>query len=377
VTPDRRRSDELHARIAMSRLAEPGDRRLGELIDTHGAMAVEALIRSANPPEGFPDRRHWHIDVDHDLRAAQRCGAQPVIPTDLTWPKALNDLGPAMPLLLWVRGRPELVSLAGTRGVSVVGARAASPYGEQVAASLAADLADRAWVVVSGAAYGIDGAAHRGALTVEGNTVAVLACGIDHCYPRGHQELVSNIAVRGAVITELPPGSEPWRSRFLERNRLIAALTRGTVVVEAGIRSGASHTARRAAQLARSVMAVPGPVTSATSLGCHELIRCEGACLVNDVHDVLDIVGELGIDARPRRRSGDPGITAISAAGLVVLQAIPAYDAAGPARLAELSGLTVDQVMRELQTLSSHGLVWRSGTGWCLTPAGRRRHGQC
>jgi DNA processing protein len=181
--------------------------------------------------------------------------------------------------------------------VAVVGARDASSYGESVAGSLGADLVLDGWTVVSGAALGIDAAAHRGALAAEGSeglvpTVAVLGCGVDRPYPPTHGGLLDRIAASGAVVAELPPGSSPYPWRFPARNRVIAALASGVVVVEAGPRSGAVGTARAADALSRRVMAVPGPVHSRRSTGCHRLIR-DGATLVTGVRDVLDAVGPI------------------------------------------------------------------------------------
>ena len=189
------------------------------------------------------------------------------------------------------------------RAVAVVGARACTVYGEHVAGDLAAGLGDRGWTVVSGGAYGIDAAAHRGSLAVDAPTVAVLACGVDVAYPAAHDGLLRSVRAMGVVVSELPPGARPTRRRFLDRNRVIAALGRGTVVVEAALRSGALNTAGHADELSRTVMAVPGPVTSAASAGCHELLRARGAALVTDAADVLDLVGRPG-DRRPRPPPG-------------------------------------------------------------------------
>ena len=153
------------------------------------------------------------------------------------------------------------------RSVAIVGSRASTAYGEHVAGELGHQLAERGWTVVSGGAFGIDAAAHRGALAAEAPTVAVLACGVDRPYPAAHGALLHRIAETGLLVSEWPPGAAPHRHRFLVRNRLIAALTRGTVVVEAAARSGAQATARRARKLGRQVLVVPGPVTSAMSVG--------------------------------------------------------------------------------------------------------------
>ena len=170
----------------------------------------------------------------------------------------------------------------------MVGARAATGYGEHVATEMAAALAERGWAVVSGGAYGIDSCAHRGALGADGVTVAVLASGLSYGYPKGHHELFAAIAGQGVMVSEWPPDRAPTRPGFLVRNRVIAALSCGTVVVEAALRSGALSTARHARDLCRPLMAVPGPVTSDLSAGCHEIIREWGAVCVTGARDVIE-----------------------------------------------------------------------------------------
>jgi DNA processing protein len=157
-----------------------------------------------------------------------------------------------------------------------------------VAAGIAAAVAARGWTVVSGAAYGVDGAAHRGALVAGGITIAMLACGIDRAYPTGHADLIAAIGQAGVIVSEQPPGRPVSRTRFLDRNRVIAALSVGTVVVEAGRSSGSMHAARDAAELGRPLMAVPGPVTSSASGGCHLLIQRGDAVLVTCGADVIE-----------------------------------------------------------------------------------------
>lgn len=208
------------------------------------------------------------------------------------WPTQLDDLGEARPQRLFVAGVGD-VRLLALRSVAIVGARSATPYGLSVASSLAADLAACGWVVVSGGAFGIDAAAHRGALTAGGCTVAVLASGVDMPTPRSHAPLLARISASGLLVSERPLGYLPRAHDFLHRNRLIAALTRAVVVVEAGSRSGALHTANCASTLRRPVAAVPGPVTSALSVGTHRSIREGQAVLVTDVSDVLELLEPL------------------------------------------------------------------------------------
>jgi DNA processing protein len=245
----------------------------------------------------------------------------------------------------------------------VVGARACTSYGEHVAAELGAGLGERGWTVVSGAAFGIDVAAHRGALAGNGGTVAVLACGVDIVYPSAHGRLLRAVRAAGAVVSELPPGARPTKSRFLARNRLIAGLARGTVVVEAAMRSGARNTAGHADDLSRPVMAVPGPVTSPMSAGCHELMRL-GASLVTDTADVVALVGALGDDAAPERRGEARPHDGLDEAALRVLDALPSRQYAGPASIARVAGLDLATVLPALALLSGRGLARSRADTW-------------
>ena len=293
------------ARIVLSQLVEPADAAMGALLLDHSASAIHAAITHGQFRTGRAAQ--WRARLDELQREpgadrAQFLGARYVIPGDPEWPSRPDDLGADRPMGLWVRGLPQLNQYV-DESVALVGARAATSYGEHVAQEMGSDLAEQRWTVVSGAAYGIDGAAHRGALAVEGPTVAVLACGVERAYPRGHQRLIDHIAESGLVVSELPLGAHPLRSRFLLRNRLIAALSCGTVVVEAGLRSGARRTATDALNLQRHLMAVPGPVNSPASMGCHELVRWFNATLVTDASDVLDVVAAMGEHVASPRRS--------------------------------------------------------------------------
>jgi DNA processing protein len=326
-----------------------------------------------------------------DLRRAEQCGARLVVPEDDEWPafplhsltvataeepdeprhQAPRTVALVPPVALWVRGRGRLDDLA-DRSVAVVGSRAATAYGEHVAGELGYQLGERGWTVVSGGAYGIDAAAHRGALAADGPTIAVLACGVDRAYPAGNGALLHRIADAGLLVSEWPPGAAPHQHRFLVRNRLIAGLTRGTVVVEAAARSGAMATAHRAKKLGKQVMVVPGPVTSAMSVGCHELLRDqEGVRLVARAAHVLDEVGGFGIDLadRPERRS-DPR-DGLSDVARRVLDACPVRIGVAPERLAAIAGCEVLEVLRVLPALELADLVQWTGTGWRLSPPPR------
>ena len=361
------------ARAALTRLAEPGDAWLGRAVAGLGAAEVLDRVRSARAGE---DERLAHYRVRlpalaADAGLAARAGARVVVPGDDEWPAALEDLGDRMPIALWVAGEGNLADLA-RRSVSVVGARACTAYGEHVAGELAAGLGDRGWTVVSGGAYGIDAAAHRGALAVDAPTVAVLACGVDVPYPAAHDGLLRAIRTHGAVVSELPPGSRPTRRRFLDRNRVIAALGRGTVVVEAATRSGAKNTAGQADDLSRPVMAVPGPVTSAASVGCHELIRARGAALVTGAADVLDQVGDLVADAQDLRRGEPRPHDSLDPVTLRVLEALPVRRRAGADSVGRVAGLAAPTVLRALGLLAATGLADAHEGRWRRTPAATR-----
>jgi DNA processing protein len=251
------------------------------------------------------------------------------------------------------------------RSVALVGARACTEYGAHMAATLGAGLAEHGWVVVSGGAYGVDGAAHRGALAAGGATVAVLACGVDRPYPRGHTELINRIAEQGLVVGELPPGEHPTAGRFVVRNRVIAALTRGTVVVEAAHRSGSLVTARAAQRLGRHTMGVPGPATSGLSAGVHELLRGD-AVLVTDPAEVVELVGDIG-QLAPERRGPVLPRDLLEAAARRVLAALPGRGTASAAAVARGAQTSQEDAVARLYELRSLGYVERHGDGWKLT----------
>ena len=363
---------EVLARMFLTRVVEPGDEVAGRWLRERGAEEVAGQLREGGRPlPGVTDKRWAGLRVraaraepERDRAVAREAGVRVVCPGTSEWPVQLDDLGDGRPVGLWVRGRSSLRMWA-LRSVAVVGARACTEYGAHVAADLGAGLAERGWVVVSGGAYGVDGAAHRGTLAAGGATVAVLACGVDRPYPRGHTELISRIAHQGLVVGELPPGEHPTPNRFILRNRVIAALTRGTVVVEAAYRSGALVTARAAQRLGRYVMGVPGPVTSALSAGVHELLR-EDAVLVTDAADVVELVGEMG-ELAPERRGPVLPRDLLDPAAAQVLAALPAGAAAAADEIARGAGATVDDAVGRLYELRSLGFVERHSDGWKLT----------
>ncbi len=354
--------DERGARMCLARLAEPGDERLGFLLERSSAVTVLDRIRDRDPslPEVDNYRARWANDATDDSASLAAVGGRFIIPGDSEWPTQLDALGPAAPLGLFVRGAD--LRLAVLRSVAIVGSRAATQYGLHVASELASDLADRGWTVVSGGAYGIDAAAHRGSINCGGTTVAVLACGVDVSYPVGNSSLFERIPFEdGCLVSELPPSTHPTKPRFLKRNRVIAALTRATVVVEAAHRSGALNTAAYCRQLGRQLMAVPGPVTSAMSEGCHRLIRDDDAArLITGADEIVEEVGPIGSLAPlpmivERVRDG------LDAVSLRVLEAVPTRQPADSAEIARLAGLDGAAVPGVLLRLVAAGLVSQQG----------------
>lgn len=368
--------DERVARALLLRVAEPAQAGLVRHVRTVGCRQAVEDIRRATPIGRIDVEALQHRMLDasgeRDLEAAARLGARLVCPGDDEWPTGLADLvsRDADCLGLWVRGPLSLRETC-ERAVAIVGTRAATDYGLSVSADLAAGLGAAGWTVVSGLAFGIDAAAHRGALAAGGATVAVLASGVDVAYPRAHLALYDHIVGAGLVASEQPPGSAPQRARFLVRNRLIAALSAGTVVVEAAPRSGARSTARHAGELFRHVMVVPGPVTSTLSAGCHQLMRDRpDTVLVTKTDEVIEQVGGLGefatrVSGPVRRRD------LLGPAVSRVLDAVPVIRPASVARIATTAGMRPDAVHSALAALAVQGLVGSREDGWVMTSLGR------
>jgi DNA processing protein len=380
----------LLARAYLSRVAEPGSLPVSQFVNRFGPIEAAAMIRRGDVPEDVrraTAARQSSCDPEADLTVAARHGIDLVVPESDRWPHyAFSGLciaaerrlaswaagqrtaryggEPTVPLALWVRG-PYPVEEVGTVAVAIVGARAATPYGEQLAAEFGHDLAAHGMAVVSGGAFGIDAAAHRGALAASGITVLVAANGLDSAYPRAHAKLFEQVSATGLLISESPPGSLPHRQRFLSRNRLVAAFTAGTVVVEAAARSGALNTAGHCQLLGRPVMAVPGPVTSALSVGCHALLRhpTSPAALVTSAADVLALVGPPGSGPEEdrvghRRRTMLDGLDAVA---LAVADGLPARGWVSEDELAVRSGVDTASVLRAVAVLRLAGVI-ESGT---------------
>lgn len=363
----------LLARAYLSRVAEAPAPALVRFAAAVGAVEAATRVRAGEVSEEVAAETASRRTADRaeaDLVEAEQCGARLLVPESPLWPAwpfaAFEVCGaPALapPVALWVRGAGELARLA-EFAVAVVGARAATGYGLHVAGELGAGLAEQGCTVVSGAALGIDGAAHRGAIAAGGPTVAVLACGIDRAYPAAHEALLVRIAADGLVVSEYPPGCVPGRHRFLVRNRLIAALGAATVVVESGLRSGAHRTASDALALGRPLMAVPGPVTSGASAGCHRLIR-EGAELVTRTEEVLELAAPIG----QHLLSPEPPVLVRPTDGLAPVSvllhdALPARGARAVSWLAAEAGVPIPAARTALADLERRGLAFGEGGRW-------------
>lgn len=371
-------AEDRSARAWLTRAVEPGDSLMHGFVGRIGSVAAVALLRRGEAPTEVQALVGARLDenrVAADLAAASAVGARLLVPGDAGWPEqslhpmvvatAMGVDSIAPPLGLWIRGVGDLAELS-SRAVAIVGARAATSYGVEQAGQLSFDLAERGWTVVSGGAFGIDAAAHRGALSAGVPTIAVLAGGIDRCYPAAHAAMFERITQDGLLVSEWPPGCAPYRHRFLIRNRLIAALSLGCVVVEASARSGSRHTAGRAAELGRPVMAVPGPVTSAMSVGTHALLRDSDARLVVSAEHVVEEIGTLGADLAPIVRGRETVRDALSPTQARALEAMPSRRPALPEQVANAAGLSVLQVLSALPALEARGLVEAVGGAWRL-----------
>ena len=367
---------ELLAWAYLSRVAEAPCAELVGLIKGVGPVEAAERIRRAAVDEALAKRTDARREIDcaaEDLETLRRRDGRLITPEDDEWPGLAfasfrgapvrdRPQGRA-PLVLWAIGPLRLDDVA-ERAAAIVGTRACTAYGDHVAADLSAGLAEHDVAVVSGGAYGIDGVAHRAALAADGMTVAVLAGGVDVLYPAGHSALLHRVGATGLLVSEYPPGVRPARHRFLTRNRLVAALSGATVVVEAGIRSGAASTAAWARALGRVVCAVPGPVTSAASTGCHVLLRA-GAELVTRADEVREIIGRAGELAEDETRPTNP-LDALTDTERQVYEALPGRGVRTTDEIAVASGLPADAILGPLAMLEIAGLIERVDGRWRL-----------
>lgn len=367
---------ELLAWAYLSRVAEAPCAELVGLIKGVGPVEAAERIRRAAVDEALAKRTDARREIDcaaEDLETLRRRDGRLITPEDDEWPGLAfasfrgapvrdRPQGRA-PLVLWAIGPLRLDEVA-ERAAAIVGTRACTAYGDHVAADLSAGLAEHDVAIVSGGAYGIDGVAHRAALAADGMTVAVLAGGVDVLYPAGHSALLHRVGASGLLVSEYPPGVRPARHRFLTRNRLVAALSGATVVVEAGIRSGAASTAAWARALGRVVCAVPGPVTSAASTGCHVLLRA-GAELVTRADEVREIIGRAGELAEEETRPTNP-LDALTDTERQVYEALPGRGVRTTDEIAVASGLPADAILGPLAMLEIAGLIERVDGRWRL-----------
>ena len=386
------------ARALLGLVSEPGDGVMGRAIAAIGAARMAEVLVTGQSAEhlaeivsatGDPldageaatglDR--WRPRLDQaafarTLAQAARVSARFLVPGDPGWPWAVDELGMHAPIGLWVRGHIAALP-ASTRSIALIGARAATGYGEHIAGEASAGLVDRGFTIVSGGAYGIDGMSHRAALASDGTTVAFLAGGVDRFYPLGHESLLSRIVETGAVVSELPCGSAPTKWRFLQRNRLIAAVSDATVVLEAGLRSGSLNTAGHAATLGRPLGAVPGPVTSPASAGCHRLLREFNAVCVVDAGEMAELAGggpvhrvrvaEAGDAGGAARSDPTPSAGGDSGETPEIVRVLDALSTRSPRLLADVArraGMSVPEVMGVLGPLEVNGVALRRAEGW-------------
>lgn len=369
-----------HDRLALSLVAEPGDPRLRDLLLLHEPGQVLDAVRGRGRagdvtiPEAWSERGGV-LDkrLATALARAKSAGLRWICPGDRGWPRALDDLDQVdpfhgttgAPLGLWVRGVGDLAELC-AQSVAIVGARACTTYGAECASEVAGDCADADHTVVSGAAFGIDSCAHRGALIMRKPTVAVLASGADTDYPKAHSGLIARIAESGLVVSEQAPGESPMKGRFLSRNRLIAALTQGTVVIEAARRSGSLNTLHWADQLGRLTMGLPGPVTSQQSAGVHAAIRGGEAVLVGSGKDVVEELGGLGAQSADDVTQPSTGFDRLPPAAQRTLDGLDWSRGRSVNEIASRVRLTARDVVKSLDLLERRGHVARLEAGWIL-----------
>ncbi|MBD1537175.1 DNA-protecting protein DprA [Arthrobacter sp. S13_S34] len=384
---------ERRSRAALSRLMEPQDAAGLALVQAAGAVdalriatgqlsagpelerEITALLSDGGSGTSWAGMaaslKRWHPRIpdlapERDLATMARLGGRLIIPSDELWPVQLADLGIQEPICLWWRGQEQPLPGAAT-SIALVGSRDSTSYGAAVTGDLAYSLAQRGFTVVSGGAYGIDAHAHRAALAGASGavpTIAVMAGGVDRFYPSGNEDLLRAVCNQGAVLAEVPPGSAPTRYRFLQRNRIIAALSAVIVVVEARWRSGALNTAHHAETLGRAVGAVPGSVHSANSAGCHRLLRDGGAVCVTDAAEVAELAGPSG-SALPDPRHGQAAVQdGLTLEDLILLDALPLRSVPSVEKLSVVAGLAQESVRAGLGRLGLLGLAVSERGGW-------------
>jgi len=362
--------DERLASIALACIAEPLDPWVGRMFASSGAISTIDHIRSGTSRvshrQGLQARLHA-LNLEAELAEVEKRNMRIVTRGDAEWPTQLEDLGERVPRALWVDGSAN-VRLAAASSVAIVGARSCTRYGAESAYELARRLTTDGVRVISGCAFGIDVAAHRGALGTGGITVCVLACGVDVPYPRAHEAILMQIAQQGALVSESPLRSGVRRQRFLSRNRIIAALSRATIVVEAAARSGSLSTAHEAEAINRVVGAVPGPITSEMSLGTHQLIRAGRAVLVTSAAEVGELIS-FDISRAPKEMQGDLWFEGLGDRERAVLDALPNRNAMSLDELVLATALSPWHILEALGSLEVAGRVHAEASGWRVSVA--------
>ncbi|SEP72089.1 DNA-processing protein DprA [Arthrobacter sp. OV608] len=381
------------ARAALARLMEPQDAAGLALVQICGAVdalriatgqvsagtelerEITSLLADSGSATSWSGMaaslRRWQPRIpdlapERDLATMARLGGRLIIPSDELWPVQLSDLGIQEPLCLWWRGTEQPLPGA-EKCIALVGSRDSTSYGASVTGDIAYSLAQRGLTIVSGGAYGIDAHAHRAALagaSAAVPTIAVMAGGVDRFYPSGNEDLLRAVCNQGAVIAEVPPGSAPTRYRFLQRNRLIAAMSAVTVVVEARWRSGALNTAHHAETLGRAVGAVPGSVHSANSAGCHRLLRDGGAVCVTDAAEIAELAGPSGSGLPEPCQGGAEVQDGLTLEDLILLDALPLRSTTSVEKLCSVAGLGPESVRAGLGRLGLLGLAVSERGGW-------------
>jgi len=354
--------NEREARAVLSIASEPGDERVGALVAQYGAVEALSMVSKGQLRGAIRDRVGKALAsraLDTAMGRLSEVGGVFVTPEDLAWPAHLGDLDLAAPLGLWCRGLGDVNELV-RNSLAVVGARAATAYGERIASEVGSLAADHVVTVISGAAYGIDAAVHRGVLAGGGRTIAVLACGVDVAYPSAHRGLLERVAEHGLIVSEAPPGGQPHKRRFLVRNRLIAALSSATLVVEAALRSGSLSTANWANVLGRPVWGVPGPLSSATSALVHVGIAQGEMNIVADLaHVIATVQPEQAVGSRQLSEEELHILNALSKKSLSTDELITEL------RSADIS-LSAHEVLGALTMLEMQGVIAQTASGWKL-----------
>lgn len=403
-------SNERLARAALTRLFEPSDLvglaliRAAGPVDAlcvatgqvRGGARLQQELSEVLAESGMTGRRallgesllRWQPRVadlapERDLETITRLGGTLLIPGDDLWPRSLEDLQLGTPVALWARGNPSAGLPPHVKTVAVVGSRDSTNYGASMTGDLSAALVERGYTVMSGGAYGIDAQAHRAALAVATAetvpTVAVLAGGLDRYYPAGNEDLLRAVGEQGLLLAEVPPGVSPTRWRFLQRNRLIAAMSVAVVVVEARWRSGALNTAHHAAGLGRAVGAVPGSVYSVNSAGCHRLLRDAGATCVTDAAEIIELATPIGgatVEvAGTTRDDAQPAVyDGLCVEDLLLLDALPVRACSTREKLASVAGLSQQGVRIGLARLELAGLAIKTENDqWRKSPPATRK----